>query len=437
MRTQLLTLLILAGVLLSAGERTVFQADFSTPDSLKAWRAVTYPDGGSFECRDNALTITHRHAKRRGGFIEIPVPLIKKGRLDFDVITPADGHGVSLTLDLYNISTFWHDGCRDWRLYFAEPNANRLPYYPIEPVGHHRIAAVPKGKTLHYRIHFNEALDLVEFYVENMDDPAATRYDVSVFGHAFYQQSLLRLGSFGYAPAVYSTTISNIILTEETEEQAGESARKQDLTLVFDGMASRHHKMEGILPKGFRRYIWDNPGHNPTNTNTCSYLNMPGFDTLAHAKTIIFNDSPNVPAPLQKLMVAAVEDGAHLLFLGGLCTLNKGEFHDTPLGKVMPVNLENQWILNGSGEKALPFTPAAGTAWSASGESLGVCYYYLGLPLIQDAEILLRAGQDGPPLLVRKKLGNGSITVLLATACGPNTPDSFWNTNLVKQILQR
>ena len=435
MKTHLLTIAILTCGLLFAGEQTVFQADFRTPDSLKAWRAVTYPNGGTFECKDGTLTVTHRHAKRQGGFIEIPVPLIKKGRLDFDVTTPFNGHGIGLTLDLYNISTFWHDACKDWRLYFAEPNANRLPYYPIEPVGHHRIATITKAKTLHYRIRFDETLDLVEFYVDNMDDPAATRYDVSVFGHAFYQQSLLRLGSFGYAPAVYSTTISNITLTEETDDQ-GEDSRVRDLHLAFDGMTSCHHKMEEILPKGFRCYVWDNPGHNPTNTNTCTYRNLPGFDTITRAQTIVFNDAPNVPAPLQKLMLKAVEDGAKMFFLGGLCTLNKGEFLDTPLGKALPVNVENQWALAGSDAKALAVTPSAGVKWPASDNGLGVCYYYLDLPLLEDAEVLLRAGHDGPPLLVRKKVGAGSITVLLATACGPDTPASFWNTSLVHHIFQ-
>ena len=437
MRTHRLTLLaIFAGVLLVAGEQTVFQADFRTPDSLKAWRAVTYPVGATFACQDGTLTVTHRHAKRQGGFIEIPVPLIKKGRLDFDVTVPATGHGIGLTLDLYNISTFWHDGCKDWRLYFAEPNANRLPYYLIEPVGHHRIATIPKDKTLHYRIRFDEALDLVEFYVDNMDDPAATRYDVSVFGHAFYQQSLLRLGSFGYVPAVYSTTISNLILTEETADQDNGSSERT-LHLGFDGMTSRHHRLEELLPKGFRRYVWDNPGHNPTNTNTSTYRNLPGFDTVAHAQTIIFNDAPNVPVPLQKMMLKAVEDGANMFFLGGLCTLNKGEFHDTPLGKALPVNVENPWAMAGSDEKPLPITPSTGVTWPSVDGGPGVCYYYLDLPPLEDAEVLLRAGQDGPPLLVRKKIGAGSITVLLATACGPDTPNSFWNTHLVKQIVQQ
>ncbi|MBQ7651017.1 MAG: hypothetical protein IJS15_08655 [Victivallales bacterium] len=424
---------VLAGCLILAGEKTVFKADFQNDESLKVWRAVTYKIGATFHADNGTLTVTHHSAQRRGGFIEIPVPLIKKGRLDFDVCTPTGGQGIGLTLDLYNISTFWHDACKDWRLYFPEPNANRLPYFTIEPVGHHSIGKVPKGETIHYRIRFDESADLVEFFIGDMDDPAAVRFDVSVFGRAFYQQPLLRLGSFGYAPSVYSTTISNLVLTEETEDTGQKTAR--DLTLAFDGVSSNIYNMEQLLPKGFRRYVWDSPGANIINTNNCKYNSLPGFGTIDRAKTIVFNDAPNIPVHLQKRMATAIGDGANLLILGGLFTLNKGGFAESPLGQVLPVELPDQWRLAGS-EKPLPIVEAKpGTL--PQDVKPGVCYYYLDLPPVKDAEVLLRAGQDGPPLLVRRRCGNGAITVLLATPCGPDTPNAFWHSKLVQSIISR
>ena len=423
--------IILIGCLLCAGEKTVFKADFQSDESLKAWRAVTYKIGAEFHADNGTLTVTHHSAQRRGGFIEIPVPLIKKGRLDFDVNTPEDSKGIGLTLDLYNISTFWHDACKDWRLYFPEPNANRLPYFTIEPVGHHSIGKVAKGETIHYRIRFDESADLVEFFMGDMDDPAAVRFDVSVFGRAFYQQPLLRLGSFGYAPTVYSTTISNLVLTEETEDAGQKTAR--DLTLAFDGISSNVHKLDSILPKGFRRYVWDSPGANLINTNNCKYNSLPGFSTIDRAKIIVFNDAPNIPAPLQKRMATAIEDGANLFVIGGLFTLNKGGFADSPLGQLLPVELPDQWRLVGS-ETPLPIMEAKPGTLSPDVKP-GVCYYYLDLPPVKDAEILLRAGQNGPPILIRRRHGIGSITVLLATPCGPDSPDAFWHSTLIKHLM--
>ncbi len=423
--------IILSGVMMMAGEKTVFKADFQSDDSLKNWRAVTYKIGAEFHANDGVLTVTHHSAQRRGGFIEIPVPLIKKGRLDFDVNTPADGKGIGLTLDLYNISTFWHDACRDWRLYFPEPNANRLPYFTIEPVGHHSIGKVPKGETIHYRIRFDESIDLVEFFIGNMDDPAAVRFDVSVFGRAFYQQPLLRLGSFGYAPSVYSTTISNLVLTEETTDAAQKTVR--DLILAFDGVSSNVYNMTQLLPKGFRHYIWDSPGANLINTNNCDYSSLPGFGTIDRARAIIFNDAPNIPVPLQKRMVSAIEEGANLLIIGGLFTLNKGGFANSPLGQVLPVELSDQWRLGGS-ETPLTITDAK-QGFLPSDFKAGVCFYYLDLPPVKDAEVLLTAGKGGFPILVRRRCGNGSITVLLATPCGPDSPNAFWHSALIKHLL--
>ena len=429
---RIASILFLIGVIIMADEKVVFKADFQSDESLQKWHAVTYKIGAEFHASDGTLTVTHHSAQRRGGCIEIPVPLIKKGRLDFDVNTPVDGKGIGLTLDLYNISTFWHDACRDWRLYFPEPNANRLPFFTIEPVGHHRIAIIPKGETIHYRIRFDESADLVEFYAGSMDDPAAVRYDVSVFGHALYQQSLLRLGSFGYAPAVYSTTISNITLTEETPESCVKKAR--DLVLAFDGMSSNIHNLTQLLPKGFRHYVWDSTGANLVNTNNCEYSSLPGFATIDRARTIVFNDAPNVPVPIQKRMLTAIEGGADLLILGGLCTLNKGDFANSPLGNALPVTLPDQWRLAGS-ENPLPITEAKAGVLPQDARP-GVCYYYLDLPPVKDAEVLLRAGQDGPPILVRRRLGSGAITVLLATTCGPDTSDAFWKTGLIQNIMR-
>ena len=69
-------------------------------------------------------------------------------------------------------------------------------------------------------------------------------------------------------------------------------------------------------------------------------------------------------------------------------------------------------------------------------------YYYLDLQPAEGAEILASAEvADGfffkktVPVLFRTQLGKGSITVLGATACGPDNEKSFWNTDLVKNIL--
>ena len=168
MKTLLLTLFVLVCSAWAAGaEKIVFKETFDNADALKKYRIVRQKNGVEFTVEKNTLFVHHKDVPY-SGFIEIPVPMIKKGRLDFDVtVNPSKNvsSGIGLTLDLYNISTFWHDACNDWRMYFPEPNAKRMLFFNIEPVGHQKIAAVKDYVKKHYRIRFDEEADLVEFYV--------------------------------------------------------------------------------------------------------------------------------------------------------------------------------------------------------------------------------------------------------------------------------
>ena len=55
--------------------------------------------------------------------------------------------------------------------------------------------------------------------------------------------------------------------------------------------------------------------------------------------------------------------------------------------------------------------------------------------LSETGEILATAGNGKIPILLRKKFGQGSITVLTATACGPAKNNSFWKTSILENII--
>ena len=183
-----------------------------------------------------------------------------------------------------------------------------MPNFNFEPVGHQKIAKVGKYKYVHYRIYFDEKLDLVEFYTGDMKDPKTARYDVSVFGHGFYRGGYLRIGSFAFTTDVYRTLVDNIVIREfsgETELQ------NKDQILIFDGISSNHYNVYPLLKKknlwndtGARHYVWNSPGANiQAHKNNFSYEGMPGFQTVEKAALIIFNDTQNVEAPLQKQII--------------------------------------------------------------------------------------------------------------------------------------
>ena len=417
---------------LAPGEKIIFAENFDSADALSTWRISTADDGPQFRIDNGALSVEHKHKPNYGSFIEMRIPLIKKGRIDFDVLIDperkAPFNRIGLTLDIFNISTFWHDSCNDWRMYFPEPEVKRLPYFFIEPVGHKKIAAVQKYKYSHYRIVFDHDADLVEFYVDDLKDPKAVRYDVSVMGHAFYQGSYLRIGSYGYAQNPYRTLVDNIVVTEMPEGKDGEVKRTENL--VFDGLLTTHILMKQVLKEeNFRVYHWDSPGANVSNTNNCQYMKMPSFQTVKNAKRIIFNDAPNVPEPLQKKILQSVSEGADLIIFSGLCSLGKGEFKDTLIGNALPVILTDEWAIAGSHEKPIKLDPKSGLVPDGA-----VMYYYWNLKPSADAEVIATADNGKIPVLVRRKFGKGSIIVLTATVCGPTGNNSFWKSDFINHL---
>lgn len=414
-------------------DNIVFKDNFAEKDALKKWRMVNRENGAVYSVKNNALNIRHAHFEEGNGgsFIEITVPVIKKGKLEFDVVVNASkmlkADGIGLTVDLYNISTFWHDACNDWRMYFAEPTAKRLPYFNIEPVGHSKIAVVPKMKKLHYCIKFDTDSDLVEFYINDMGEPAAARYDVSVLGHAFYQPGVLRIGSYGFAPNSYDTEISNIVLSESADTE--NTVVSKNNVLVFEGISSEHYpvtKLLGIPEKNVRRYIWDSPGACPNTLNNYQYFKAPAFDSVANAKYIIFNDAPNVHEALQKKMLATVKDGAKMLIMGGFFTLHKGGFADSVLGKALPVVFSNRWSLAGNEKTPLEISGLQNKA---------VLYYHLNLQKSDDARVLASAGNA--PVLFKKQYGKGSIAVFSGTVGGGTDGKVFWKNGALKEILEK
>ncbi|MBR1965180.1 MAG: hypothetical protein IKA22_01065 [Lentisphaeria bacterium] len=423
-------LLLLTALSVFGAEKVIFSETFTKPDALKAWRQILKKDGAVFTVAPDGLHVNHKHLKNGGGFIEIPVPLIKKGRLDFDVevvLKQGQRPGIGLMVELYNISTFFHDGCRDWRMYFPEANVKRLPYFNIEPVGHHKISSVARNKKIHYRIRFDEESDLVEFYAGDMKDPATARYDVSVFGHAFYRGGYLRIGSFGYAPSDYYSRITNLTLTEEDNTVNHTAVRDQ--ILVFEGMGSDHYVMKKLFSretKNIRSYRWESSGACPGNFNNCQYFKMPGFATLDNAKYIIFNDAPNVQKTLQKKMLEAVSNGAHLIIMGGLFTLGNGDFVNTPIGDALPVKVDKKWNLAGDSKTPLAIS---GT------KNKGILYYYFPAELTPGAEVIFKAGNV--PVMVSKKYGKGRISVFCGTPAGPDVKNAFWRTGCLQEMLDK
>ena len=196
----------------------------------------------------------------------------------------------------------------------------------------------------------------------------------------------------------------------------------------MEGMTSQHYPVKKLLAaddvKNLRQYIFDSPGHCDPNTNNYQYFKLPGFESVANAKYIIFNDAPNVHEALQKKILESVNDGAKLLIMGGFYSLNRGGFMNSRLGNALPVVMDKVWNLGGSDKKPLEIN---------SDGSKAKIYYYLDLKAAADTKVLMSAGNV--PLLFQKKYGKGIITVFTGLISGPVTKNIYWKTPVLQKIF--
>lgn len=440
MKTILTGLIILAVSFVYGQGEIIYQEDFSGSNTLEksGWQIVSKPDRSSYTVKDGALQVRITQHPYKDGYVEIEIPVCRKGVIDFDAMIDLEGlnpDGIGLTLDLYNISTFWHDYCRDWRLYFPEPTAKRMDGFNIEPVGHQSIGKVEKHKWIHYRIAFDTDKDRVECYMDDMKDPAYIKGDAAVLGRAEYQGGNLRIGSFGQTATPYHAQIDNIVIRSLDKEQIV-SSEKKDLYLLFQGFSFDYYKIDpalrtaGVATNEIRNYDLDCWRATSYPENTFKYNKLPGSDPLGRANAIVLIDAPREPGNilpefLLKDIIQSVTNGAKLVIFGGLFTLEKGGYKNSILEKFLPVKLENPWQVKES-EKAMPISPVAAKYRELDWSAKPCVYYYHDLKLQNDAEVLLKAGDK--PLLVSGKLGKGEILVFLGTVCGPPSTDPpvFW-----------
>jgi len=425
--------------------RIIFQEAFDKPEapvSLKelGWRVVSPPGHSTYTVEDGRLYVRITPHKCRDGYAEIDVPVCRKGQIDLDaMIDPDHLHpkGIGLTLDLYNISTFWHDYCRDWRLYFPEPTGKRMDGFNVEPVGHKSVGSVKRNEWIHYRIRFDTDNDRVECYIGDMTDPAYIKGDAPVLGRAEYQGGKLRVGSFGLCAGSYRAAIDNIVIRSLDDDEQSAGAETRDLHLLFRGISFDFYRIgpalraAGVDPEAIRNYDLDfwRSSYMPKNNNL-KFASFPGASSVGAARSIVLIDAPCgpediLPEFLQNDIIRSVHAGSRLVILGGLFTLDKGEFKGTSLERILPVELAGAWQIKGS-DTPLPIKAVAPEFAKIDWTGKPCVYYYHDLTPAKDTRILLEAG--GKPLLVSRKFGAGEVLVFLGTVCGPpsETPPIFW-----------
>jgi len=306
--------------------------------------AARIPEGGmKYEAEGDKVTVTLTATgfeKGGDGCLTASVPLYRRGSFEFDFRETCDyrNRTVGPFIGIYGIRTFFHDSCRDWRAYFPEPNSRRQIAFDIEPVQHKRIAGASVGDWHHCRIVFDRDNDRVEYFIDDMEDPAFITGDRSVWGADEYEGGAIRIGGMGGSLDAVCE-FKNLKLEEVTSEKV---VADRTETLVFNGFASSHFDVEKLLANDKPRvYFMDTVGSRTVPDNCFKLSKLPGTATIAKAKRIVLVDQPFqpddiVPDFLVADIVAAVEDGAELIVIDGFFSLARGEYAGTALAKILP-----------------------------------------------------------------------------------------------------
>jgi len=447
MSRNLLCLILLAAAFSPAfpGE-VIYESNFAgvadgTPLDKLGWTVNASPERSRYFIEGGKLRVEcFPAAKLRGGYAELDVPLCAKGVLEFDLNPDSDSSkpGIALFMDLYNMTFFWHDYCKDWRRYFPEPVAKRGKEFDVEPVGHRRISEVAKGKGCHYKICFDKDNDRVEYYKDNMEDPAFIDGGVAVWGRDEYLGGRLRLGNWGVGGGKVRFLLDNIKLTSlDKKDGRGAAAAPRERILLFNGLSFNRYQLKASLlkngvPEGaVKEFNILNPRPALTSENSFVSDILPSAQAALRTKCFVLADYPFGPGEVLpdcvvKDILENVRGGARLVVFGGLLSLGKGEYGRSSLAEYLPVKLGSCWDL-AKCERPLPLAPVSPDKFKGLDWSAGPMVFYMhNLELAKDARVLLKAGER--PLLVSKRVGDGEILVFLGAACGAGAPGQtpFW-----------
>lgn len=307
------------------------------------WRPVIPEDGLVYERTNEGglrLYLSGRGPRKGGdGFLWSRVPLVERGRLDFDfkTVPPGQNRAQAAFLTLYGIRVFFHDACQDWRVIYPEPNARREIGFADEPVRHERIASVLAGVWHHCRIVFDAPADRVEFFLDDMSDPAYMTASMSVWSESEFLGGMLRVGGMGGSPGGIAE-FKNVIL-EKAEEAVRPVERTE--TLVFEGPVSTHYGVGEWLGDRQRTYRLDFTGSTYLPKNNYKYVRLPGAETVRKAKRVVLVDAPlspecAIPGFLLKEIIESVKEGAELIVLGGPFSLERGGYSEGELVDILP-----------------------------------------------------------------------------------------------------
>ena len=401
------------GITLAAAE-VLWQADFDKKGELD-WKKIRANANDSFVTENGILVATCSSLGKKanaGAVYEVELPAVDRGALCFEVHPNA---GASNSRSYNHLSLLIRFNGRlislrpDWWLYhFAGKNR--------------RLASIPANKWLNLKIEFDRKAKTISYFYNDMQTPVYAEKDVKFSGPVKFQ-----LGNYGLT----SGTIINHVRNLRLEKLESAAAKARSGAVVLRGIDFDAYDIDGILKKFDIR-------SKPVFCNVAFktgviikndfYLTKSPLFARTKPELIIMADFPlngTLTEDDINELVSEVENGAKLIILGGMFTLNKGEFKNAAFNKMLPVQIKTPWDIAYKKEN-----------FAVQGAKGAVAIYHK-TPAVKGAKVSLKV--ENYPLLTSIKCGSGAVTVYCGVPGGRRTSkgEFIHKQNIFAELLKK
>lgn len=395
----------------ASGEELVWEEKFGKSGTLEesGWKQEKKLATDEFKIEDGKLKALCTFKPYDGSSYSREIPFESRCVLTFNArINGAAGYNhLSLRLNLYNIMLAFHGY-----------NGSLGRYYDQK---WRTVGQVPINKWIKYKMVFDSDRSTVEYYIDDMDSPVMVDMDVKL-SPAKDGKDKFYIGNYGLSAASMLNELDDVQLFKITGG-VRQGREIGNTAMVFRGIAFDYYQLDkivrGLGVSGFQNYDLI-AGLGDKQKNNFHLEKTPPLHPGSVPKYIILADMPMgnaVPEYVQKMIVDSVAEGGTLLILGGLFTLNKGEFVNTPLEKILPVEIGSPWMVLELNKPVIIDTPLAGKP--------AVKYMHKLQPK-GNAAVLARAGKYS--FVIGAGYGKGKVITCLGMPCGQfsATETPFW-----------
>ena len=386
MKAFLGILFVVLGIQLAAAD-ILWQADFNKKGELD-WKKIRVNANDSFVTDNGILVATCSALGKKvntGSVYETALPDVDRGALYFEVL-PNAGNSPSSSYNHLSLLIRFNGRLvslrPDWWLYYFAKTGNR------------RLASIPSGKWLNFKIEFDRKAKTISYFYNDMASPVLVEKDVEFSGPVKFQ-----FGNYGLT----SGTITNHIRNVRLEKITAASAKKRSGVVVLRGIDFDAYDIDGIIREfgiSGKPVFCDVAFKTGLLIKNEFYLTKSPLFARTRPELIIMADFPfngTLSADDIKELVSEVNAGAKLIVLGGMFTLNRGEFKNAAFNKILPVQIRTPWDIAYKKEN-----------FSLDGADGAVAIYHK-CPAVKGAKVSVKV--ENSPLLSSIKCGSGAVAV--------------------------